>query len=69
MPKFYPLDQAMRRLTQVEWTDPPSSSNIPTCLIVRGVADIGPLEWIITEDAARELLARLTERLPIDDSR
>ena len=66
MSKSYPPEQVVTRNIAVD--DNPRTSNRPRWLIIRGMAKAGQQELLIEEDAARELLAKLQELLPIEDA-
>jgi len=68
MPRLDTEGDVMVRVTAVEKGPIPRMSSTPKYLVIRGVSPVGPREILIGEDAARVLLAKLTELLPIDDS-
>jgi hypothetical protein len=68
MPGVDKLSDIIGRITGVEMGPVPQMSNTPKYLVIRGTAAAGPREVLISEAAARELLAKLKELLPVVDS-
>jgi hypothetical protein len=69
MPRLDSESDVLMRVTGVERGPIPRMSNTPKYLVIRGVSPVGQRELLIEEDAARVLLAKLTELLPVEDSK
>lgn len=67
MPRLDNERDVITQVTVIEQMTPQISST-PRYLAIRGVSPSGPQEMLISENAARELWARLAEMLPIGDS-
>jgi hypothetical protein len=67
MPRIDNESDIMMRVTGVENGPLPQMSNSPKYFVIRGVSPVGSQEVLISEDAARELLGRLTKLLPNED--
>jgi len=68
MPRLDSEGDVILRITTVEWGQVPMMSNTPKYLALRGASSLGPREVLISESAARELLARLSELFPTSNS-
>jgi hypothetical protein len=67
MPRIDSERDVVTRISVIEQIDS-RSPNTPKYLALRGVAASGPQEWLLSEDAARELQVKLRELLPVVDS-
>jgi hypothetical protein len=69
MPKLYSPDDMITRITGLERGKGIAlTSDAPKFLVIRAVSNLGPQEVLISESAALQLRARLTDVLPADDS-
>jgi hypothetical protein len=68
MPRLDTEGDIIARVTGLEMGPKPRLGGTPKYLVIRGVSSVGPREVLISLAAARELLARLTELLPVEDS-
>ena len=68
MPRLDSNATVITRIAAVDKGEIPQMSNTPKYLVIRGISTVGQQEILISQAAARELLTKLTERLPVDDS-
>jgi hypothetical protein len=68
MPRLDSEGDVILRIAGIEKGPIPQMTNTPKYLAIRGVTAVGPRDVLISEAAARELRARLTELLPVADS-
>jgi hypothetical protein len=65
MPRIDSEGDVIVRVTGIEKGPMPQTAVTPKYLIVRGTTPIGPLELLISEQAARDLRTKLARLLPV----
>jgi hypothetical protein len=68
MPRIESEDDVIVRVTGIEKGPMPQTAVTPKYLIVRGTTPIGPLELLISEQAARDFRTKLAGLLPVAET-